>query len=43
MFFYVCGLGRENIRIMLENYDTKLAEGRDKKQYRNKRRRITNN
>ena len=33
IFQYVCELGREITRIMLENYDRELAEGRDKKQY----------
>lgn len=41
IFSYVCGLGREITRIMLENYDTELAEGRDKNQYRDKGKRTT--
>lgn len=41
IFQYVCELGREITRIMLENYDRELAEGRDKKQYRNKGKRST--
>lgn len=41
IFSYVCGLGREMTRIMLESYDTELAEGRDKKQYRDKGKRTT--
>ena len=36
IFAYVCELGREITRIMLENYDKELAEGRDKKIYRDK-------
>ena len=31
IYSYVCGLGREITRIMLESYDMELAEGRDKK------------
>lgn len=41
VFKYVCELGREITRIMLENYDGELAEGRDKSQYRDKGKRIT--
>lgn len=41
IFSYVCGLGREITKIMLENYDTELAEERDKKQYRDKGKRTT--
>lgn len=41
VFAYVCGLGREITRIMLENYDAELAEERDKSQYRDKGRRTT--
>lgn len=41
IFQYVCELGRKITRIMLENYDRELAEGRDKKQYRNKGKRST--
>ena len=36
IFAYVCELGREITRIMLESYDRELAEGRDKKAYRGK-------
>ena len=36
IFDYVCELGREITRIMLESYDKELAEGRDKKAYRGK-------
>ena len=36
IFAYVCELGREITRIMLETYDKELAEGRDKKAYRGK-------
>lgn len=41
VFAYVCELGREITRIMLESYDTELAEGRDKQQYRDKGKRNT--
>lgn len=36
IYKYVCGLACEITRVMLENYDAELAEGRDKKQYRDK-------
>lgn len=36
-FAYVSQLGREMTQIMLEVYDTKLAEWRDKNRYRDKR------
>ena len=36
IFDYVCELGRDITRIMLESYDKELAEGRDKKTYRGK-------
>ena len=36
IFAYVCELGREITQIMLESYDKELAEGRDKKIYRDK-------
>lgn len=36
IFAYVCEMGREITRIMLEAYDKELAEGRDKKAYRGK-------
>lgn len=41
IFSYVCGLGREITHIMLEQYDAELAEGRDKRIYRDKGRRTT--
>ena len=41
VFKYVCELAQEITRIMLENYDTELAEGRDKSQYRDKGKRTT--
>lgn len=41
IFRYVCELAQEITRIMLENYDTELAEGRDKSQYRDKGKRTT--
>lgn len=41
IFTYVCELGREITRIMLESYDTELAEGRDKSRYRDKGKRVT--
>ncbi|MEZ3503408.1 MAG: UPF0236 family protein, partial [Lachnospiraceae bacterium] len=41
IFSYVCELGREITRIMLEQYDVELAEGRDKRIYRNKGTRTT--
>ncbi len=36
IFAYVCELGREITRIILEDYDKELMEGRDKMRYRNK-------
>ena len=36
IFIYVCELGREITRILLESYDKELEEGRDKKVYRGK-------
>ena len=36
IFSYMCELGREIPKIMLESYDKELAEGRDKKVYRGK-------
>lgn len=36
IFAYICELGRDITRIMLESYDKELAEGRDKKAYRGK-------
>lgn len=41
VFAYVCELGREITRIMLESYDAELAESRDKQLYRDKGRRNT--
>lgn len=41
VFKYVCELAQEITQIMLENYDTELAEGRDKSQYRDKGKRTT--
>ena len=41
IFSYVCELGREITRIMLEQYDVDLAEGRDKRIYRDKGTRTT--
>ncbi len=41
VFRYVCELAQEITRIMLENYDMELAEGRDKSQYRDKGKRTT--
>ena len=41
IFDYVCELGREITRVMLEGYDKELSEGRDKQAYRNKGGRTT--
>ena len=41
VFAYVCELGREITRIVLESYDEELAKERDKKAYRDKGRRET--
>ena len=41
IFNYVCELGREITRTMLESYDDELAETRDTKQYRDKGKRKT--
>lgn len=41
VFAYVCGMGRELTRIILESYDAELAEERDKRQYRDKGKRTT--
>ena len=41
VFAYVCELGRDITRTMLEGYDKELAEGRDKSLYRDKGRRGT--
>ena len=41
IFSYVCELGREITKILLESYDKELAEGRNKKNYRCKGKRKT--
>lgn len=41
VFAYICELGREITRIILENYDNELAQERDKKAYRDKGKRRT--
>ena len=41
IFKYVCEMGQEITRIMLESYDEELAESRDAKKYRNKGKRKT--
>lgn len=41
VFRYVCELAQEITRIMLENYDAELAEGRNKSRYRDKGKRTT--
>ena len=41
IFNYVCELGREITRIMLESYDKELSESRDTKRYRDKGKRKT--
>ena len=41
IFRYVCELGCEITRTMLESYDTELSETRDKKKYRSKGKRKT--
>lgn len=41
IYYYVCELGREITRQMLESYDKELAESRDKKLYRGKGKRST--
>lgn len=41
IFTYVCELGREITRIILESYDAELAEERDKSRYRDKGKRTT--
>lgn len=41
VFAYVCELGRVITWIMLESYDAKLTEERDKSQYRDKGKRST--
>jgi hypothetical protein len=42
IFVYVCKLGRQITRQVLEAYDTALAENRDKKSYRGKGKRKGN-
>lgn len=41
IFQCVCEMGREITSVILESYDQELFEGRDKKQYRDKGRRMT--
>ena len=41
IFNYVCELGREITRLMLESYDVELASSRDTRQYRDKGKRKT--
>lgn len=41
IYAYVCELAQEITRIMLENYDAELAEGRDKSLFRDKGKRTT--
>ena len=41
IFKYVCELGRDITRIMLESYDEELAASRDIKQYQDKGKRKT--
>lgn len=41
IYAYVCELAQEITRIMLENYDAELAEGRDKSLFRDKGKRMT--
>lgn len=41
VYRFACGIAREMTRDILENYDNELAEGRDKKEYRNKGKRKT--
>lgn len=41
IFAYVCELGREITRTMLEEYDAELAAGRDRSRYRDKGKRAT--
>ena len=41
IFNYICELGRDITRIMLESYDDELEKSRDTKQYRNKGKRKT--
>ena len=41
IYQFVCGLGQEIARTMLENYDDHLAKNRDRKEYRDKGKRTT--
>ena len=41
IFNYVCELGREMTKIMLESYDKELADTRDRTKYRDKGKRAT--
>ena len=41
IYRYICGYGAELTRILLERYDDELAEGRDRKAYRDKGKRST--
>lgn len=41
IYAYVCELGREITRLMLEHYDDELAQGRDRRNYRDKGKRTT--
>ena len=41
IYEYVCELGREITRLMLEHYDDELAQGRNRQNYRDKGKRTT--
>nr|WP_304955023.1 UPF0236 family protein [uncultured Acetatifactor sp.] len=41
IYKYICTYGAELTRIVLEKYDDRLAEGRDRKAYRDKGKRVT--
>ena len=41
IYQFVCGLGQEIARTMLENYDAHLAKTREKKEYQDKGKRTT--
>ena len=41
IYQFVCGLGQEIAKTMLENYDDHLAKTREKKEYRDKGKRTT--
>ncbi len=41
IYAYVCELGKEITRLMLERYDDELAQGRDRPNYRDKGKRTT--